>query len=52
MQKNAISMRHTLEELGHPQPPTPMQTDNKTTHDLLTNKIMPNALKAMDMCFH
>ncbi len=50
--KTAHSMRHTLEELGHPQPLTPMQTDNKTTHDLLTNKIMPKALKAMDMCFH
>ncbi len=45
-------MCHTLKELGHPQPPTPMQTDNKTTHDLLTNKIMPKALKAIDMCFH
>jgi hypothetical protein len=50
--KTAISMRHTLEELGHPQPPTPMKTDNKTAHDLLTNKIMPKALKAMDMRFH
>jgi hypothetical protein len=45
-------MCHMLEELGHPQPPTPMQTDNKTAHDLLTNKIMPKALKAMDMRFH
>jgi hypothetical protein len=45
-------MCHTLEELGHPQPPTPMQTDNKTANDLLTNKIMPTALKAMDMHFH
>jgi hypothetical protein len=50
--KTAVSMRHTLEELGHPQPPTPMQTDNKTAHDLLTNKIMPKALKAMEMRFH
>jgi hypothetical protein len=41
-----------LKELGHPQPPTPMQTDNKTANDLLTNKIMPKALKAMDMRFH
>jgi hypothetical protein len=50
--KTAISMRHMLEELGHPQPPTPMQTDNKTAHDLLTKEIMPKALKAMDMRFH
>jgi hypothetical protein len=45
-------MHHMLKELGHPQPPTPMQADNKTTHNLLTNKIMPKALKAMDMRFH
>jgi hypothetical protein len=50
--KTAISMRHTLKELGHPQPPAPMQTDNKTAHDILTNKIMTKALKAMDMRFH
>jgi hypothetical protein len=50
--KTAISMHHTLKELGHPQPPTPMQTDNKTAHDLLTNKFMPKVLKVMDMHFH
>ncbi len=50
--KTAISMRHTLEEMGHPQPRTPIQTDNKTANDLLTNKIMPKALKAMNMRFH
>jgi hypothetical protein len=50
--KTAVSMHHTLKELGHPQPPTPMQTDIKTANDLLTNKIMPNTLKAMDMQFH
>ena len=50
--KTAVSMRHTLEELGHPQPRTPMQTDNSTAHALLTNKILPKALKAMDMRFH
>ena len=47
-----VSVRHTLEELRHPQPRTPIQTDNKTANDLLTNKIMPKALKAMDMRFH
>ncbi len=50
--KTAVSMRHTLEELGHTQPRTPIQTDNKTADDLLTNKIMPKVLKAMDMRFH
>jgi hypothetical protein len=50
--KTAVSMRQTLTELGHPQPHTPMQTDNATAQALLTNKILPKALKAMDMRFH
>ncbi len=50
--KTAVLMRHRLEELGHPQLPTPMQTDNKTTNGLLTNKVMQKALKVMDMHFH
>jgi hypothetical protein len=50
--KPAVSMHTTLEELGHPQTQTPMQTDNSTAHTLLTNKIIPKALKAMDMQFH
>jgi hypothetical protein len=50
--KMAVSMRWTLEELGHPQLQTPIQMDNSTAHALLTNKILPKALKAMDMQFH
>jgi hypothetical protein len=49
--KTAVSMRWTLKELGHPQPGTPIQTNNSTAHALLTNKILPKALKAMDMRF-
>ena len=29
-----------------------MQTDNATAHALLTNRILPKALKAMEMRFH
>jgi hypothetical protein len=50
--KTAVSMQGTLEEMGHPQTRTPIQTNNSTVHSLLTNKIMPKALKAMDMRFH
>jgi hypothetical protein len=50
--KTAVSMHRTLEELGHPQSRTPIQTDDSTTHALLTNKILPKMLKAMDMQFH
>jgi hypothetical protein len=50
--KTAVSMQRTLEEMGHPQTCTPIQTDNSTATALLTNKIIPEALKAMDMQFH
>ncbi len=50
--KMAVSIRRTLEEMGHSQSLTPIQTDNLIAHALLTNKILPKALKAMDMRFH
>ena len=50
--KIAVVARITLEDMGHPQPPTPTMTDNSTAHGVLTNKITPKATKAMDMRFH
>jgi hypothetical protein len=50
--KTAVSMRQTLEEMGHPQPHTHIQTNNSTAHTLLTNRILPKALKAVDMQFN
>jgi hypothetical protein len=50
--KTAVSMHQMLVELGHPQPHTPMQTNNTMAHVLLTNKILPKALKDMDVRFH
>jgi len=50
--KAAIPIRQALEEMGHPQPPTPMQTDNSTAHSLIANKIRPKALKSMEMRFN
>jgi hypothetical protein len=50
--KTAVSIQRTLEEMGHSQSRTPIQTDNLTAHALFTNKILPKALKAMDMRFH
>ncbi len=49
--KTEVSMQRTLEEMGHPQICTPIQTDNSTAHALLTKKITPKALKAIDMQF-
>ncbi len=50
--KMAVSMQCTLKEMGYPQTCTPIQTSNLTAHALLSNKILPKALKAMDMQFH
>jgi hypothetical protein len=41
-----------LEELGHKQPPTPIQTDNSTACGVVNNEIQPKATKAMDMRFY
>ena len=50
--KHAVPQRQLLEEMGHPQPPTPIQTDNSTAYGIINNKIQPKATKAMDMRFH
>jgi hypothetical protein len=47
--KIAVPMRKTLEELGHPQPQTPVQTHNSTAYGVINNKIQPKATKAMDI---
>ena len=50
--KTAVPVRKTLDEMGHPQPPTPIQTDNKTAEGLINNKIISKATKSIDMNFH
>jgi hypothetical protein len=47
--RKAVPCRTFLKELGHTQPPTPIQTDNSTTLGDVTNNILPRRLKAMDM---
>jgi hypothetical protein len=49
--KTVLSMRQTLIELGHPQPRTPIQTDNTTAHALLTNKILPKSTQGHGHAF-
>jgi hypothetical protein len=50
--KEAIPLRVTLEEMGHPQPgPTPVTTDNSTAIGLTLNTMIPKASKSMDMRF-
>ena len=50
--REAIPQRQLLEEMGHPQPPTPIQIDNTTALGVVTNTIQPKRTKAMDMRFH
>ena len=50
--REAVPARQLLEEMGHKQPPTPMQTDNSTALGVVTNTIQPKRTKAMDMRFH
>eukprot|EP00957_Ditylum_brightwellii_P024200 1825245-Ditylum_brightwellii.AAC.1 len=50
--REAVPICVTLEEMGHPQPPTPLITDNNTVHGLTTGTMMPKRSKAVDMCFH
>ena len=38
-----------IKELGHTQPPMPIQTDNSTTFGVITNKMIPKPTKAFDM---
>ena len=50
--REAIPARMTLEEMGHPQPKTPMQTDNTTALGVINSNLQPRRTKAMDMRFH
>ena len=50
--QEAIPMQLLLKEMGHKQPPTPIQTDNSTAHGVVANNIQPQLTKARDMRFH
>ena len=52
MAREAVYIRIILEEMGHPQPPTPLQTDNSMADGVVNGKITPKRTKAMDMRFH
>ncbi len=50
--KEAVPERITLEELGHPQPPTPMVTDNSTAMGIANDSVKQKRSKSMDMRFY
>lgn len=48
----AIPMRQTLEEMGHPQGRTSIQTDNSTAGGYINKTIQPKQSKQWDMRYH
>ena len=47
-----VPMRQTLIEMGWPQPPTPIQTDNSMASGVLNDTIIARKNKSMDLRFH
>jgi hypothetical protein len=50
--QEGVYLRQILTKMGHPQPRTPTQTNNKTAEGVINNKIQPKQTKAIDMQFH
>ena len=48
-EKEAKIIRLTLEELGHPQPPTPMHCDNTTAAGIANNTVKRKRSQSMEM---
>ena len=52
MAREAIDIRIILEEMGHKQPPTPLQTDNSMAEAVVNGKIQPKRATEIDMRLH
>jgi hypothetical protein len=50
--KDAAMLRTTLSDLGHPQPATPIQTDNSCAAGIANSSVKQRRSKAMDMRFY
>ena len=50
--REACVLRLALEELGHPQPATPLETDNTTAHGIIKGTVKQQRSRAMDMRFY
>ena len=50
--RESVPLRHLLEDMVHPQPPTPIQLDNTTALRVFKHKIQPKRTKSLDMRFH
>jgi hypothetical protein len=47
-----VYLQQILAKMGHPQPQTPIQTNNLTAEGVINYKILPKQTKLIDMCFH
>jgi hypothetical protein len=50
--REGVPLRITLREMGHPQPPTPVQVDNSTANGFANKQIKQQKSKAMQMRFY
>ena len=50
--RQLLPLRVTCEELGHPQPATPMQTDNNTASGIINGTFNQARSKAIDMRYY
>jgi hypothetical protein len=50
--KDAAMLRTTLEDMGHPQSATPIQTDNACASGIANNTVKQRRSKAIDMRFY
>jgi hypothetical protein len=49
---DACTLRQALTDMGHPQPATPIQTDNACAHGILNDSVKQKRSKAMDMRYY
>ena len=50
--QTAITMRRTLKNIGHPQPPTPIRTDNSASTGFVNKNMQMKMSKTWDMQLH
>jgi hypothetical protein len=50
--QEACAFQTTLETAGHPEPATPIQTNNSTADGILNATVKQKQSKAIDMCFY
>eukprot|EP00957_Ditylum_brightwellii_P085147 6474015-Ditylum_brightwellii.AAC.1 len=50
--KEVVVVHTPLQELGHQQPPTPIQVDNSVAHGIVNSNVSQQKSKAIDMQFY